>query len=97
MSVRTVERTGWRCYVDPAGTKTPIPGYLDGYVDRMAPAAARLHNVSFESRPALRLVDDYVRSPDVLTYADPPHLGSTRESGRYKHEMRRRRGPRGAR
>lgn len=72
--------------LDPAGTKTPMPGYLDGYVDRMAPAAARLHNVSLESRPALQLVEDG-RSPGVLIYADPPYLGSTRKSGRYKHEM----------
>jgi DNA adenine methylase len=85
MGVRT--RTGWRCYVDPAGTKTAMPGYLDGYVDRMAAAAARLHNVSLESRPALQLIDDYGRSPRVLIYADPPYLGSTRKSGRYKHEM----------
>ena len=85
MAVRT--RTGWRCYVDPAGTKTAMPGYLDGYVDRMAAAAARLHNVSLESRPALRLIEDYGRSPRVLIYADPPYLGSTRKSGRYKHEM----------
>jgi DNA adenine methylase len=64
-----------------------MPGYLDGYVDRMAAAAARLHNVSLESRPALQLIDDYGRSPSVLIYADPPYLGSTHKSGRYKHEM----------
>jgi len=52
-----------------------MPGYLDGYVDRMAAAAARLHNVSLESRPALRLIEDYGRSPRVLIYADPPYLG----------------------
>lgn len=32
-------------------------------------------------------LDDYGRSPRVLIYADPPYLGSTRKSGRYKHEM----------
>ena len=32
-------------------------------------------------------LDDYGRSPGVLIYADPPYLGSTRKSGRYKHEM----------
>lgn len=85
MGVRT--KTGWRCYVDPAGTKTAMPGYLDGYVDRMASAARRLHSVSLESRPALQLIEDYGRSPGVLIYADPPYLGSTRKSGRYKHEM----------
>src|SRR5580765_3117939 len=85
MGVRT--RTGWRNYVDPAGTKTAMPGYLDGYVDRMAACARRLHNVSLESRPALQIIKDYGASPRVLIYADPPYLGSTRKSGRYKHEM----------
>ncbi len=85
MGVRT--RTGWRTYIDPAGTKTAMPGYLDGYVGRMAAAAERLHHVSLESRPALQLIEDYGRSPRVLIYADPPYLGSTRKSGRYKHEM----------
>lgn len=85
MGVRT--RTGWRTYIDPAGTKTAMPGYLDGYVGRMAAAAQRLHNVSLESRPALKLTEDYGRCPEVLIYADPPYPGSTRKSGRYKHEL----------
>jgi DNA adenine methylase len=76
-------RTGWRNYVDPAGTKTAMPGYLDGYVDRMAACAQRLHNVSLESRPALQIIKEYGTSPQVLIYADPPYLGSTR----YRHEM----------
>lgn len=28
----------------------------------------------------------YGRSPGVLIYADPPYLGSTRKSGRYKYD-----------
>jgi len=64
-----------------------MPSCLDGYVARLAAAAARLHNVSLESRPPLQLINDYGRSPHVLIYADPPYLGSTRKSGRYKHDM----------
>ena len=80
--------SSWRSYIEPDGTKTAMPGYLDGYVARMAAAAARLHNVSLESRPALQLIDDYGRSPRVLIYADPPYLGSTRRNrARYRHEM----------
>ena len=80
--------SSWRSYIDPNGTKTAMPGYLDGYVSRMSAAAVRLHNVSLESRPALQLIDDYGRSARVLIYADPPYLGSTRKSrARYRHEM----------
>ena len=80
--------SSWRSYIDPDGTKTAMPGYLDGYVARMAAAAARLHNVSLESRPALQLIEDYGRSSRVLIYADPPYLGSTRRNrARYRHEM----------
>jgi DNA adenine methylase len=85
MGVRT--RTGWRCYIDPAGTSTSMPGYLSGYVDRIGAVAERLHNVSLESRPALQMINEYGRSPHVLIYADPPYLGSTRAGGRYQHEM----------
>lgn len=83
--VRT--RTGWRHYVDPAGSNSSMPDYLDGYVDRMARAAERLHAVSLECRPALDIIRSYGRSPRVLLYVDPPYLGSTRRSGGYLHDM----------
>lgn len=38
--------TGWRHYVDPAGSVFGMPGYLEAYVDRIAPAAGRLAGVS---------------------------------------------------
>lgn len=81
-------RTGWRHYVDPGGNSTAFPGYLDGYVDRMAAAAARLHHVTLECRPALEIIDRYGRHEGVLLYVDPPYLGSTRRQDRsYRHEM----------
>ena len=90
----TLRRSGWRQYVKPAGY-TSVPGYLDGYVDRMAVAAERLHAVSLECRPALDVIDRYGRHPEVLLYVDPPYLSSTRAPGdesragthRYQHEM----------
>lgn len=85
MAVRA--KTGWRTYVDPAGSKTSMPGYLDSYVERMAVAAERLHRVSLESRPALDLIRAYGKVPTALLYCDPPYLGSTRSGGRYRHEM----------
>lgn len=58
------------------------------YVLRMPPAWARLRDVSLDNRPALDLIALYGRDPGVLFYADPPYLGSTRNSGSsYRHEM----------
>lgn len=83
-------RTGWRHYVAPGATTTAFPTYLDGYVDRLAVAAERLHHVTLECRPALELIEKYGADPDVLLYVDPPYLGSTRGSydNAYRHEMR---------
>lgn len=78
--------TGWRFYVRPAGT-LPTPGYLEGYVARMASVAERLHNVSLECRPALDLVTTAAAEPRCLLYLDPPYLGSTRNGTNYGHEM----------
>lgn len=83
-----LRRTGWRHYLDPAGSSAGMPGYLAGYVTRMAPAAQRLARVSLECRPALELIAAFAPHDDVLLYVDPPYLGSTRMSGGYVHEMR---------
>jgi len=82
-------RTGWRHYVAPRGA-TGLPAYLDGYVDRMAAAAERLHHVSLEARPAAELIERYGKDPDVLLYVDPPYPGSTRVRSidGYRYEMR---------
>jgi DNA adenine methylase len=84
-----LKRTGWRHYVDPAGVSVGMPGYLDGYVDRIAPSVERLKNVTLECKPALDIVAKYGERPDVLLYVDPPYLGSTRGwDNAYRHEMR---------
>lgn len=82
-----LRRTGWRHYVDPAGSSASMPGYLRGYVARFGPAVARLARVSLEARPALDLIRRYGVSRDVLLYVDPPYLGSTRSSGGYQVDM----------
>ena len=61
--------------------------YLDGYVDRMPAAAARLATVQIECMPALDVIDRYGRDESVLLYVDPPYLSSTRRSLQYIHEM----------
>lgn len=83
------DKTGWKHYVYPSGTSVGMPGYLEGYVGRMAAAAARLQTVSLECMPALDLIAKYGAEPDVLLYVDPPYLGTTRDHrNNYKHEMK---------
>lgn len=86
----TLRRTGWRFFQNPAGTGNAMPEYLDTYVERMPPAAARLRSVSLECRPALDVIEDYGRHPDVCLYVDPPYEGVTRPRtyDGYRHEMR---------
>ena len=79
--------TGWRQYMDPAGSSVSMPGYLAGYVARMFPTAERLTGVSLEALPALDIIRRYGHSPDVLLYLDPPYLSSTRNSSKYRQEM----------
>lgn len=71
-------RTGWRHYVQPAGSTYSMPQYLAAYVDRMAAVAERLSRVSLECRPALEVIDAYGASRDVLLYVDPPYLAEVR-------------------
>lgn len=85
----TLRNTGWRHYIDPAGSAVGMPGYLEAYADRLAAAAERLHGVSLEARPAIDLIARYGASRDVLLYVDPPYLGTTRGWGNnYRCEMR---------
>lgn len=60
--------------------------YLQRYVGRFAAIAARLEGVGIESKDAIEVIEDYGSEPTVCIYADPPYLGSTRNSG-YRLEM----------
>jgi DNA adenine methylase len=82
----TLRRVGWRYYVNPSGSSASMPGYLDGYRDRLAPAAERLMRVSLECRPALELIAAFGAQPGCLLFVDPPYLGSTRGRN-YRMEM----------
>lgn len=83
----TLRKTGWRHYIDPCGISVGMPGYLAGYVGRMAAAAERLANVSLECRPALEMIMRYGQTPASCLYLDPPYLGSTRSNHSYATEM----------
>jgi DNA adenine methylase len=82
-------KTGWRHFVTPRGSSIGMPGYLDGYLARIAPAAERLRQVSLEALPALDLIAKYGKETEALLYVDPPYLGTTRGWGdNYKHELK---------
>lgn len=66
----TLRRTGWRNHVDPSGTTMGVAAYLDGYLARMPAAVERLAQVSLECRPALDVIADYGRGPEVVLYVD---------------------------
>lgn len=82
--------TGWKYHIDPAGSGTSMPGYLNAYVERMAAAARRLHHVSLECRPANEIVRAYGAFAGACLYVDPPYLGSARTDGGngYRIDMR---------
>lgn len=87
-TLRPTKATGWRHYVAVGSCSTGMPGYLDGYLSRFAPAVERLHHVSLESMPALDVITKYGAAGDVLLYVDPPYLGSVREGLHYQHELK---------
>lgn len=65
------QRTGWR---HDAGPVTPaMPVRLRRYAGRIAPAAARLSDVSLECRPAVEMVEAYGGRRSTLLYIDPPY------------------------
>src|SRR6266496_291495 len=51
--------TGWKRFLDTAGPRLSMPGYLAGYLARMPAAAARLAAVSLDCRPALVVLSGY--------------------------------------
>lgn len=87
---RTLRRTGWRFFTDPAGSSAGFAQYLEAYLGRIAPAAERLINVSLECRPALDVIAQYGAFEDNLLYVDPPYVTSTLASAhgsRYTHGL----------
>lgn len=79
--------TGWRFYLDATATNRGMTGYLDGYRDRMPPAARRLARVSLECRDAIDVISDYGQMESTLLYVDPPYIPETRTGGKYRHEV----------
>ncbi len=87
---RTLRRTGWRVDMNPAVVTSRRSGfakYLAPSLERLAPVAERLRDVSLECRPALELIAKYGAHASNLLYVDPPYEHTTRASARYVHEM----------
>jgi DNA adenine methylase len=54
--------------------------------EQLLEAAVRLKGVQIENRPAVEMIKRF-NHENVLIYADPPYLLSTRGGKQYKHEM----------
>lgn len=81
---KTSHRTGWRSMIEPNG---PLPGKeWTMFPEKLAAVSERLIGVQIENQPALQLLERYKR-PNVLVYADPPYILSTRTTSSYRHEM----------
>lgn len=85
---------GFRTTGEKVGWKNDVQGreaaYAATYWCKMPQviieAAERLRGVQIENRPALDLIQRF-NFPNVLIYADPPYLLSTRHGKQYRHEM----------
>jgi len=81
---KTSHRTGWRSMVECNG---PLPGKEWIRIpEKVQVIADRLQGVQIECQPALQIIERYAR-PDVLIYADPPYVHSTRTTTSYRYEM----------
>lgn len=77
-------KTGFRCDTRRAGS-TPAHDWA-GFPDQVAFFLERLQGVVIESRPALRIIEQY-DSEETLIFVDLPYVHATRSSGKYRHEM----------
>ena len=82
---KTSDRTGWRHIID-LNAPHPAKQWQD-LPDKILAVTDRIRNVQIECQPAIKLMERY-RRPEVLIYADPPYLLSTRSKRMYKHEMK---------
>ncbi len=84
IGAKTSDITGWRSSISPnspnnARQWSAVPETIMGITDR-------LKGAQIENQDALDLIQRYNRS-NVLIYADPPYVRSTRTNRHYAHEM----------
>ncbi len=84
IGAKTSDITGWRSSISvnsPNNTKQ-----WDAVPSIISEVAVRLKEAQIENQDALQLIQRYNR-PNVLIYADPPYILSTRSNRHYAHEM----------
>ncbi len=85
---------GFRTNGEKVGWKNDVQGREKAYAagewvqlpEKIMQAAERLRGVQIENRPAVELIQRFCFS-NVLIYADPPYVLSTRHGKQYRHEM----------
>ncbi len=93
-AVKIMQTHGFRTTSDHGGWKKDIHGREKAYgvrhwnelPDTLMEMAVRLKMVQIEHRPALEVIRAF-NHPDVLIYADPPYVLSTRCRPMYRYEM----------
>lgn len=85
---KTSDRTGWKHNIDASNSpNSPMPQQWRRVPERILQVADRLRDAQIEQQPAVQLIERYKR-PDVLIYADPPYILSTRSKRLYRNEMK---------
>jgi len=81
---RSWGKYGWRNVIDHSGPR-PVREWNE-VPEKITEVSERLKGIQIEQQPAIQLIQRYKR-PDVLIYADPPYVLSTRSGRMYKYEM----------
>ena len=83
--IKTYSKTGFK--IDVAGREGCYAslGWLN-MPEKITQMCKRLKHVQIENRPAVELIRRF-NFENVLIYADPPYLMSTRGGKQYRHEM----------
>ena len=92
--IRMMMGHGFRTTGEKVGWKNDVQGREAAYAaghwcktpETIRQAAERLRGVQIECRPAVELIRRF-NFHNVLIYADPPYLLSTRHGRQYRHEM----------
>jgi len=82
---RLTEKSGWKKDVQGRERAYAVKHWCE-LPDIILQVAERLKQVQIEHRPAIELIKRF-NYPNVLIYADPPYVLSTRTRKQYKHEM----------
>ncbi len=79
------EKVGWKNDVQGRERAYAAQDWKN-YPQKIIQAAERLRGVQIENKPAVDLIQRF-NHPNVLIYADPPYVLSTRHGRQYRHEM----------